>query len=142
MSSRNYTEFEALTPFFQVVMEGLQGKVAGEHFFDTIADGAVFEFRYQFPGWPEITHSRSELMEEFAGYGNNIRLHAGDSLVVHRCVEENVIILEYQVHGTILRTGKAYDNRFISVITIEAQKIVRWVDYMDSLAAWMALTGE
>jgi ketosteroid isomerase-like protein len=33
----------------------------------------------------------------------------------------------------------AYDNRFISVITIENRKIVHWRDYMDSLAAWTAL---
>jgi hypothetical protein len=34
-----------------------------------------------------------------------------------------------------------YDNRFISVVTIENRKIVRWRDYMDSLAARTALSG-
>jgi len=34
-----------------------------------------------------------------------------------------------------------YDNRLISVITIENRKIVHWRDYMDSLAAWSALDG-
>jgi uncharacterized protein len=51
------------------------------------------------------------------------------------------VILEYDVHGKILSTGVSYDNRFISVITIENRKIVRWRDYMDSLAAWTALHG-
>ena len=45
------------------------------------------------------------------------------------------MILEYEVHGRIVA------NRFISVITIENEKIVHWRDYMDSLAAWMALNG-
>jgi uncharacterized protein len=49
------------------------------------------------------------------------------------------VILEYEVHGTILSSGASYDNRFISVATIEKRKIVYWRDYMDSLAAWTVL---
>jgi hypothetical protein len=44
--------FEALDPFFEVVMEGLRGLVDGKHYFDTFAEDAIFESRYQFPGWP------------------------------------------------------------------------------------------
>jgi ketosteroid isomerase-like protein len=33
-----------------------------------------------------------------------------------------------------------YENRFISVVTIEDRKIVGWRDYMDSLAAMSSLT--
>ena len=36
----------------------------------------------------------------------------------------------------------SYDNRFVSIVTIKNRKIVRWRDYMDSLAAWQALTGK
>ena len=42
-----------------------------------------------------------------------------------------VVILEYAVHGTVLRTGLEYNNHFISVITVEGRKIVHWRDYMD-----------
>jgi ketosteroid isomerase-like protein len=52
-----------------------------------------------------------------------------------------VVTLEYEVHGKILKTGAVYDNRFVSIAFIENRKIVRWRDYMDSLAAWTALTG-
>ena len=45
------------------------------------------------------------------------------------------------MHGKIVATGVRYDNRFISVITIENKRIVLWRDYMDSLAAWSALHG-
>jgi ketosteroid isomerase-like protein len=51
------------------------------------------------------------------------------------------VILEYEVHGKILSGGAPYDNRFISVITIENRKIVHWRDYMDSLASWSALNS-
>ncbi len=141
MAKAQYDGFEALDPFFAVVMEGLCGLVDGDHFFDTIAGDAVFEFRYRFPGWPATIRGRANLIDSFSGYGKTIKLHSGDALVVHRSQDSRVVILEYEVHGTILSTGGAYDNRFISVVTIEKRKIVHWRDYMDSLAAWNALNG-
>jgi hypothetical protein len=51
MPKGEYEIYEALNPFFEVVMEGLRGLVDGDHYFDTIAEDAYFEFRYRFPGW-------------------------------------------------------------------------------------------
>ena len=139
MPKAEYAVFEALNPFFEIIQKGLSGLVDGEHYFDTIADDAVFEFRYHFPGWPLKIQGRADLMASYSGYGKSIRLHSGDSLVVHRSQDSRVVILEYEVHGKALSTGTPYDNRFVSVITIENRKIVHWRDYMDSLAAWTAL---
>jgi uncharacterized protein len=134
-----YEVFEALNPFFEVVMEGLRGLVDGDHYFDAIAEDAFFEFQYHFPGWPRSIRGRDNLMASFSGYGKTIKLHSGGALVVHRSQDSRVVILEYEVHGKILSSGAPYDNRLISVVTVEKRKIVRWRDYMDSLAAWTAL---
>jgi ketosteroid isomerase-like protein len=141
MPKGEFEIFEALTPFFEVVMEGLRGLVDGDHYFDTIAEDVLFEFRYHFPGGPPTIRGRANLMASFSGYGETIKLHSGDTLVVHRSQDSRVVILEYEVHGKVLSGGGRYDNRFISVITIENRKIVHWRDYMDSLAAWSALNG-
>ena len=141
MKNTSYAAFDALNPFFEIVLTGLRDLVDGEHFFNTFADDAIFESRYNFPGWPATIRGRAALMESLAGYGKTIKLHSGDGLVVHRTQNSRVVILEYEVHGKILSSGAAYDNRLISVITIENRKIVHWRDYMDSLAAWTALNG-
>jgi len=139
MSKGDYAAFRALDPFFAVVMEGLSKFVDGEHYFDALADDVLFEFLYNFPGWPRVTRGRADLISLYSGYGNNIRLDHGDSLAVHRSENGRVVTLEYEVHGKVLATGASYDNRFVSIVTIENRKIVRWRDYMDSLAAWTAL---
>jgi ketosteroid isomerase-like protein len=139
MANSKYPSHEALNPYFEVVMKGLSGLVDGEHYFDTFADDAIFESRYHFPGWPLIIRGRANLVASLAGYGKTIRVHSADALVAHRNRDSRVVILEYEVHGTILSTGAPYDNRLISVVTIENRKIVHWRDYMDSLAAWTAL---
>jgi hypothetical protein len=69
MTKAHYEVFEALNPFFKVVMEGLRGLVDGNHYFDTIAEDAFFEFRYHFPGWAPTIRGRANLTASFSGYG-------------------------------------------------------------------------
>ena len=80
-------------------------------------------------------------MALFRGYVDNIELRSADELIVHKADDGRDIVIEYEVHGTILATGVKYDNRFCSIIRIENRKIAHWRDYMDSLAAWNALTA-
>jgi len=142
LNRQNYAAFTALDPFFTIIANGLAGLVDGEHYFDTVSPGAVFEFRYVFPGWPQRLVGRDALMALYEGYGKNIVLHSADALVVHRSQDPRVVILEYDVHGRTVATQTPYDNRFISVITIANREIVGWRDYMDSLAAMAALSAQ
>src|SRR5580692_32645 len=107
MTDPKYQAFTALDPFFDIVQQGLAGQVDGKHYFDTIAENAVFEFRYVFPGWPRQLSGRAALLALYAGYGKNIVLHSADALIVHQCRDARVVILEYEVHGRIVRTGAA-----------------------------------
>ena len=81
MPKADYAVFEALNPFFEIIQKGLSGLVDGEHYFDTIADDAFFEFRYHFPGWPLTIRGRANLMASFSGYGKTIKLHSGEHLL-------------------------------------------------------------
>ncbi len=79
-------------------------------------------------------------MNWFEGYTNI--LHSADNLRVHKSTQSGVVILEYEVHGLVPSTGKAYDNRFCSIITLERRKIIHWRDYMDSLAVMLSVTPD
>ncbi len=140
MSDPKYTVYEATKPYFDLVREALGDLVNGEHFFDIVAEDLVYEVLYDFPGWPRIIEGRADLMAQFRGYGDNITLQSAGKLITHKTDDGRVVVLEYEVHGTILATGVKYNNRFCSIIKIEARKIAHWRDYMDSLAAWNALT--
>ena len=139
--SRNHPAFNKnAEPFFGIIMEGLKGAVEGEHFWDAVAEDAVFEFLYNIPGFTNKIEGRAAYMDWFGGYGNI--LHSADNLRVHKSTQPNVIVLEYEVHGLVPTTGKAYHNRFCSIITIADRKIIRWRDYMDSLAVMLAVTPD
>lgn len=141
MSHPQYAAYAPATPYFDLVRGALGDRVDGVHFFDTIADNIVYEVLYDIGGWPRVIRGRNDLMAGFRGYVEAIALRAADRLIVHKTDGGQVVIIEYEVHGTILATGATYDNRFCSIIRIENRKIVHWRDYMDSLAAWNALTA-
>src|SRR5258708_27095303 len=111
-----YAAFSALDPFFDIVRQGLAGLVDGDHYFDTIADDAVLEFRYRFPSYPTKVVGREALMALYSGYGENIAVHGAGALVVNVSRTTGVVILEYEVQGKAVRSGKAYENRFVSVV--------------------------
>ena len=141
MASPKYTAFEAAKPYFDLVRGALGDLVDGEHFFDIVTDDVVYEVLYEVPGWPRVIKGRTDLMAAFKGYVDNISLQSADKLIVHKTDDGLVVVIEYEVHGRILATDAKYDNRFCSIIKIENRKIARWRDYMDSLAAWNALTA-
>jgi ketosteroid isomerase-like protein len=142
MPSPKYTAYEAAKPYFDLVRGALGMLVDGEHFFDIVTDDVVYEVRYDISGWPHIIQGRADLMARFKGYCDNIELQSADKLIAHKADSGRVVVIEYEVHGTILATGVKYNNRFCSIIEIENRKIVHWRDYMDSLTAWNALTAQ
>ena len=138
MPNQKYAVFQPAQPYFDLVRSALGDLVDGEHFFDIVTDDTVYEVLYDL-GWPRIIQGRTELMAAFRGYVENIVLQSANNLTTHRTSDGSVI--EYEVHGTILATGTKYNNRFCSIIRIENRKIAHWRDYMDSHAAWKALTS-
>jgi len=138
MGSEHYTAYEGAEPYFTLIRGALGDLVDGEHFFDVVADDISYEVRYEL-GWPRVIRGRAALMAAFAGYVEAIRIRSVDGLIVTGADGGRVVVVEYDVHGTILATGATYDNRFCSIIEIGDGKIVRWRDYMDSHAAWVAL---
>lgn len=140
MPSRNYDAYEGAEPYFELIRRALEGLADGEHFFDIVADDIVYEVRYDL-GWPRVIQGRADLMARFARYVDAIGIRSADKLIVNKADNGRVVVIEYEVHGTILATGARYDNRFCSIVELENRRIAHWRDYMDSLAAWKALTA-
>ncbi|WP_020201102.1 MULTISPECIES: nuclear transport factor 2 family protein [Cupriavidus] len=141
MDKSKYAAYEPAAPYFNLVREALGDLVEGEHFFDVMTNDTVYEVLYDIPGWPRVIRGRTDLMAAFRGYAEHIELQSADKLIVHKADDGHAVVIEYEVHGVILATGVKYDNRFCSIIAIENRKIGHWRDYMDSLAAWNALTA-
>src|ERR1700689_2627378 len=109
MSSHPYAAYKPAAPYFELVRGALGDLVDGVHFFDIVDEHTVYEVLYDLGGWPRIVGGRAALMNQFRGYVEAIRLDAADHLSVHKADGGRIVVLEYEVHGTILVNGAAYE---------------------------------
>ena len=134
----DHAPFGANGPFFPIIKEGLDGLVDGEDYYDLLAEDVVFEYVISVPGYPRRVEGRQGIIDLYSDYGDYTTLQSADDLRVHRDRETSTIVLEYAVHGTSVKTGRPYDNRFVSVVTIKDRKVTHWRDYLDPIAVFDA----
>jgi hypothetical protein len=113
MPSPTYATYEAADPYFDLVRGALGDFVDGEHFFDIVSDDIVYEVLYEFPGWPRIIKGRSDLMAQFRGYGDYIKLQSANELITHKTDDGRVVVIEYEVQGTVPATGVQYNKSIL-----------------------------
>jgi uncharacterized protein len=130
--------FGAGSPFFRIISEGLTGLADGEDYFDLLADDVVFEYVISVPGYPRRVEGRRNVIDLYSGYGDFMTMHTADNLRVYRDREASVVVLEYEVHGEAVQTGRPYHNRFVSIITVKDGKVTHWRDYLDPIAVFDA----
>ncbi|MGA9875541.1 MAG: nuclear transport factor 2 family protein [Solirubrobacteraceae bacterium] len=132
------SNFGADGPFFHIIREGLRGLVDGDDYFDMLADDVIFEYVISVPGYPRRLQGRQSIIDLYSGYDDYMSVHSADNLRSYRDPEASVVVLEYEVHGETVQTGRPYDNRFVSIITIKNQKVTHWRDYLDPIAVFEA----
>ena len=132
------SNFGADGPFFHIIRQGLEGLVGGDDFFDLLADDVVFEYVISVPGYPRRVEGRQAVLDLYGDYDSYMTVRSADSLQVYRDPVASVVVLEYEVHGESAQTGRPYDNRFVSIVTIRDGKVIRWRDYLDPIAVFDA----
>src|SRR5271166_1568463 len=132
------SNFGADGPFFRIIREGLEGLVDGDDYFDLLTDDVVFEYVISVPGYPRRVEGRQNIIDLYSGYGDFMTVRSADNLRVYRDREASVVVLEYEVHGESVQTGRPYNNRFVSIITVKDHKVTHWRDYLDPIAVFHA----
>ena len=132
------SNFGARGPFFRIIQQGLEGLAEGEDYFDLLADDVTFEYVISVPGYPKHVTGRRKVIELYSGYDEYMTVRTADNLRVHRDPETSVVVLEYEVHGESVQTGRPYDNRFVSVVTIKDRRVTHSRDYLDPIAIFDA----
>jgi ketosteroid isomerase-like protein len=125
------SNFGADGPFFRIIREGLEGLADGEDYFDLLADDVIVEYVITVRGYPRRVEGRQAVIDLYRGYDDYMTVRTADNLRVYRDPEASVAVLEYEVHGESAVTGRPYDNRFASIITVKDGKVTRWRDYLD-----------
>ena len=131
------------------VAEQVRRMVAGEPvvFADLFAVDGVLAYPFAVPGiHPEELKGRDAIRAFFTRAGQLRQLFAmeGVDAVIRETDDPEVVVTEITHYGRSLVTGDAYRLTALGIIRVRDGEIVRYDDYMDSiaLARMLGRTGE
>lgn len=130
-------------PARQVVEELLRLLLAKDMqgFADLWAEDGVIEFPFAALHFPESVEGRENVREYMAHYPDMLDVREITSSTIHDTVDGDVAIIEFEVDGVVVATGRPYHAGYIAVITTRDGEIVRYRDYWSPLMAIEALGG-
>jgi ketosteroid isomerase-like protein len=100
-----------------------------------MAPDGYLEWPYRPAGVPARIQGREQIREYLTGAAKApIRFHEYRDLVVHETTDPEVIIVEYEAHGSVTTTGDPYRQSIIAVYRVRGGQIVALRDYLDPLA--------
>ncbi|MGI0119950.1 nuclear transport factor 2 family protein [Zooshikella sp. RANM57] len=132
---------DELSSFVDMLKQALGDKI------DQSADGFIAmmakDFVMEFPYAPEDGVKEIKGQDALANYLANLQdLIVLDRITVpkvYRAQNSDVVILEFECRGHAKKTGRPYNQRYISVITLREGKILRYVDYWNPLNVFDAI---
>ncbi|TDV40767.1 nuclear transport factor 2 family protein [Actinophytocola oryzae] len=104
------------------------------------APDVVFEMPFA-AGGPRRTQGRDDFLAKTKTSRETLPVRFEDlrNVVVHDTTDPNKIIVEYELVGTVLTTGKRESALFIAVMEIRDGLVTLWREYQNTLAMAQAL---
>jgi len=96
-------------------------------------DGYV-EWPFRPAGVPARVAGREQIREFLTAQANGlIRFDEYRNTVIHQTVDPEVVIVEYDVDGTVLPTGAPFHQTIIAVLRVRDGLIASYRDYLNPL---------
>jgi ketosteroid isomerase-like protein len=116
----------------QVLSAGLA--MDTERFVSLFAPDGYVEWPYQPAGVPGRVDGRERLREFLTAQAQGlVRFDEYRDTVIHETTDPEVVIVEYDVHGTVIPTGAPLHQRIIAVIRVRDGLVVSYRDYLNPL---------
>ena len=106
-----------------------------------LAADAVIETPFAPPGRPRRIEGREEFLAS-AGAGRAalpVRFEECREIAVHDTADPEVIVVEYELAGTVTTTGRRAAAPFIGVLRVRDGLVAGWREYQDAVAIAHAL---
>jgi ketosteroid isomerase-like protein len=107
-----------------------------------MAPEGYIEWPYRPAGVPGRLQGRSEIRSHLTKTAETlIKFDEYRKVVVHETTDPEVIIVEYEAHGTVVTTGAPFEQTVIAVFRVRNGQILSYRDYINPLPLAEALAG-
>jgi ketosteroid isomerase-like protein len=105
-----------------------------ETFVGLFAEDGYVEWPYRPAGIPGRVEGREQIREFLtAQAGGLVRFDEYRNTVIHETTDPEVVIVEYDAHGTVIPTGKPLHQTIIAVLRVRDGLVVSYRDYLNPL---------
>jgi ketosteroid isomerase-like protein len=103
-------------------------------FVNLMAPDGYVEWPYLPAGLPGRVEGRERIREFLtAQAGGLVRFDEYRGVVIHETTDPEVVIVEYDVHGTVIPTGAPLHQTIIAVLRVRDGLVVSYRDYLNPL---------
>jgi hypothetical protein len=113
--------------------------IRADGFLELFAEDVIFEFPYAPDGFPDRLAGRDQLAVHLARLAPLLRFDRFELEATHACGD--TFVLEFTCEGSGVETGVAYDQAYVSLVTLREGRIARYKDYWNPLVALAAIGG-
>ena len=111
-------------------------------FVSLIAPDGYVEWPYRPAGIPGRLEGRERIREFLTAQAKGfIRFDEYRNTVIHETTDPEVVIVEYDAHGTVIPTGAPLHQTIIAVLRIRDGLVVSYRDYLNPLVLAEALAS-
>jgi len=105
-----------------------------EAFVSLFAPDGYVEWPYRPAGIPGRVEGREQIREFLtAQAGALVRFDEYRNTVIYEATDPEVVIVEYEAHGTVIPTGAPLHQTIIAVVRVRAGLVVSYRDYLNPL---------
>ena len=129
-------------PAFSAMISRALGELlapGADGFAAMMAEDGVMEFPFAPPGLPARLEGRDAVAAHLADLPALLSIERLREPEVHLARDGATAVLEFGCRGRAVATGRPYDQRYVSVITVRDGRIARYRDYWNPLVVLDAL---
>ncbi|GAB3845580.1 nuclear transport factor 2 family protein [Dactylosporangium cerinum] len=105
-----------------------------ERFVNLLAPDAFIEWPFRPAGVPGRVQGRDQIREFLTTQANGlVTFDEYRKTVIHETTDPEVVIVEYEAHGTVIPTGAPLHQTIIAVLRIRDGLVVSYRDYLNPL---------
>lgn len=110
-------------------------------FIGLFTDDAVMEFPFAPSGYPNRLDGHAAVHEYLIGYPDWLDIRRIKDSTVHQTHDPQIIIAEFSAEGVVVASGKPYEARYITVLTVRDGRITHFRDYWSPLTLFDLTDG-